>query len=96
LPSLWSELSQQIYLGDEKFVKRMQKKLDHTEDLSEIPRAQRRPLAKPLQYYELRYKDKKRAIVEAYFTGDYTMKAIADHFKVHYSTVSRSIKKAET
>lgn len=95
LPSLWSELSQQIYLGDEKFVKRLQKKLDHTEDLSEIPRAQRRPLAKPLQYYESRYKDKKRGIVEAYSTGDYTMKAIADYFKVHYSTVSRAIKKAD-
>ena len=96
LPGLWSELSQQIYLGDEKFIKRLQKKLDHTQDLSEIPRAQRRPLAKPLQYYGSRYKDKKRGMVDAFSTGDYTMKAIADYFKVHYSTVSRAIKKAET
>jgi DNA-binding MarR family transcriptional regulator len=28
-------------------------------------------------------------------TGDYTMKDIAGHFDVHYSTVSRAIKKAE-
>jgi hypothetical protein len=95
LPGLWSELRQQIYLGDENFVKRMQKKLNKSVDLSEIPRAQRRPKAKPLQHYESRYKDKKRAIVEAYTTGYYTMKEIAEHFRVHYSTVSRAIKKAE-
>lgn len=95
LPGLWSELTQQIYLGDENFVKRMQRKLDKSADLSEIPRTQRRPKAKPLAYYELIYKDRKRAMVEAYFTGDYTMKEIAEYFEVHYSTVSRAIKKTE-
>jgi len=95
LPGLWSELTQQIYLGDENFVKRMQRKLDKSADLSEIPRAQRRPKAKPLAHYELIYKDRKRAMVEAYFTGDYTMKEIAEYFEVHYSTVSRAIKKTE-
>jgi DNA-binding MarR family transcriptional regulator len=95
LPSLWSDLRRQIYLGDENFVKRMQKQLDNSADLSEIPRIQRRHKAKPLQYYEMRYKDKKLGMVQAYSTGDYTMKEIAGHFDVHYSTVSRAIKKAE-
>jgi len=63
--------------------------------VSEIPRIQHRSKAKPLQYYEQRYKDKKRAMVQAYSTGDYTMKEIAGYFDVHYSTVSRAIKKAE-
>ena len=34
-------------------------------------------------------------IVSAYVSGDYLMKDIADEFNVHYSTVSRAIKKAE-
>lgn len=96
LPSLWSALKQQIYLGDERFLKRMQEQVDCNEDLREIPRTQRRQLAKPLQYYKTRYQDKKQGMVVAYSTGDYTMKEIAACFNVHYSTVSRAIKKAET
>ncbi len=95
LPSLWTELSKQIYLGDQHFVKKMQEKLDKRGDLSEIPRAQYRPKAKTLEQYELEFEDKKRGMVEAYSSGDYTMKEIAAHFNVHYSTVSRAIKKAE-
>ena len=34
-------------------------------------------------------------MVEAYRTGDYTMKDIADYFNVHYSTVSRAMKRTE-
>lgn len=95
LPSLWRALSRQIYLGGEGFVERMQKELDENADLSEIPRVQRRPPTKPLVYYVGRYKDKKRGMVEAYHTGEYTMKAIAEQFEVHYSTVSRAIKNSE-
>lgn len=95
VPGIWSALRQQIYLGDETFVKRMQKKLDKRVDLTEIPRAQRRPKAKPLPHDASRYQDTKRLMVDAYATGDYTMKQIAEHFTVHYSTVSRAIKKAE-
>jgi REP element-mobilizing transposase RayT len=80
LPSLWTELSQQIYLGDEGFIKQMQNKLDADKDLSEIPRAQHRPKAKPLDYYERLYKDKKRGMAEAYYSGEYTMKDIATKF----------------
>ena len=96
LPSLWTDLTQQIYLGDERFLKKMQKAMDKQADLSEIPRVQRRPKAKPLQYYEERYKDRDRGMVEAYLTGDYTMKEISEYFNVHYSTVSRAIKKQES
>jgi DNA-directed RNA polymerase specialized sigma24 family protein len=59
------------------------------------PKMQRRPKAKPLIYYVELYKDKRRGMVEAYQTGDYTMKEVAEQFDVHYSTVSRAIKYAE-
>ncbi len=35
-------------------------------------------------------------MIEAYATGDYTMKEIVAHFNVQYATVGRAIKKAET
>ena len=70
--------------------------MDQQADLSEIPRAQRRLPAKCLQYYEENYQDRVRGMVEAYRTGDYTMKDIADYFNVHYSTVSRAIKRTES
>jgi DNA-binding MarR family transcriptional regulator len=61
-------------------------------DVSEINRLQRRPLAKPLQWYEENVADRKQAMALAYASGDYTMKEISEWFCVHYSTVSRAVK----
>lgn len=94
LPSLWSKLSGQVYLGSEPFIKSMQRLADKVA-ISEIPRAQRRPLAKSLSHYQAKYRDPKAAMVAAYATGDYTLQAIADFFDVHYATVSRAVKKGE-
>jgi hypothetical protein len=55
----------------------------------------RRVVAKPLAYYEERHTDPKAAMVAAYRSGDYSMKAIAEYFGVHYSTVSRAIEDKE-
>ena len=91
LPSLWEQLSGQVFLGSEPFIKRMQQLTDKT-NIGEMPRAQRRPLAKPLDYYQKKHRDAKAAMVAAYATGDYSMQAIADFFGVHYATVSRAVK----
>lgn len=95
LPSLWQDLRQQIYLGEEKFIKRMQRKAPTTGDLSEVPKVQRRPRARALEYYGNRYKNRNRAISIAFQSGSYTMKQIADYFGIHYSTVSRAIRDYE-
>lgn len=95
LPPVWGNLKQQIYLGDDQFVEQMQKHLEETLKLKEVPRVQHRPPAKPLTYYQARHKTRDAAMVAAYATGDYTMHKIAEHFEVHYSTVSRAIKKSE-
>jgi len=94
LPSLWGDLKQQIYLGDDKFVAKMQKKIESSGDIKEIPRIQRRKKAKALSDY-LAYDDAKLGMAAAYQTGDYTMNTIAEAFGVHYSTVSRAVKGAE-
>jgi len=94
LPSVWEQLSGQVFLGSDRFLKRMQAMSDKA-TIGEIPRAQRRPVAKPLDYYQTKHRDAKAAMIAAYATGDYTLQAIADHFGVHYATVSRAVKKGE-
>ncbi|MGB9094011.1 MAG: hypothetical protein WCB93_07840 [Gallionella sp.] len=94
LPSIWDQLSGQVYLGSEAFINGMQHLTDKIA-IGEIPRAQRRPLAKPLSHYQAKYHDPRAAMVAAYATGDYTMQAIADYFGVHYATVSRTVRKGE-
>ncbi len=90
--NLWEQsLRQPIYLGDEAFVTRMQAKLAES-DLAEVPRAQHRRPALPLAEYAKRHPERRAAMAAAYRSGDYTLKAIAEHFGVHYSTVSRALR----
>lgn len=94
-PPIWNALRHQIYLGTEAFVQRLQRKINASEDLSEIPRAQRRPAPKPLSHYERQTKDPKLAMARAHAVGGYTLKEVAQHFGVHYSTVSRAVRMYE-
>ncbi|MBI3795359.1 MAG: transposase [Deltaproteobacteria bacterium] len=90
-PSVWTQLRQQIFLGSEEFVTTLQNKLGPERDLSEIPREQRRNPPAPLTFYEGHTPDRAQAMALAYHSGAYTLKAIARHFGVHYSTVSRAV-----
>jgi len=92
---LWQNLRQQIYLGSEEFVAEVQSRIDPSQDLSEIPGAQRRPAAEPLSWYAEQYPDRGEAMAQAYLSGAYTLAAIARHFGVHYSTVSRAVRRHE-
>ena len=94
LPSVWGGLRGQVYLGSEAFMQRMQALSDKS-NIAEIPRAQRRPLAKPLSHYRDFLADPHVAMSAAYATGDYTMQQIAEYFGVHYATVSRAVKRGE-
>lgn len=94
LPSLWEQLSSQVFLGSDTFLEQMQTMANKTA-IGEIPRSQRRPVAKPLDYYQTRHQDPQTAMAAAYATGDYTLQAIATHFGVHYATVSRAVAKGE-
>lgn len=49
--------------------------------------------ARPL--YMVRYSNPHSAMAAAYLNEDYTLKAIAEYFYVHYSTVSRAAVKNE-
>jgi putative transposase len=94
-PSIWRGLQNQMYLGGEDFIAHMQTRLQATESLDEIPKVQRQPVPQSLHAYAEAYDDKRLAMVAAYASGAYTLKAIAAYFGVHYSTVSREVRRVE-
>lgn len=91
--SPWQALKHQSILGDEAFVARFRDP-DRLEQLSEIPKTQRRPLSGELVMYRANY-PRDEAMARAYLSGAYTMKAIGDFFGVHYMTVSRAVQRYE-
>ncbi|MFH2124222.1 MAG: addiction module toxin RelE, partial [Pseudomonadota bacterium] len=82
-------------LGSEEFVERMQALVADRSAMTEVPRTQRRPQAKPIEHYRDTIADKKCAMAAAYATGDYTMQEIATCFSVHYATVSRAVRQKQ-
>lgn len=90
--SIWTELRQQIYLGDKKFVERMQRKAELQGDELSIPRVQRRPPALSIAAIAAKHPERNEAIVAAYSTGAYNYREIAEHFGLHLATVGRIIR----
>ena len=91
---IWGGLRQQIYLGDERFVERMQAKAKIEGDVLSVPQAQRRPPAPSLMDIVARHEARNDAIVAAYATGAYSYREIAEHFNIHLGTVGRIVRKA--
>lgn len=89
---IWSELRQQIYLGDEKFVEKMQAKAVPQKDPVSIPRAQRRKPALSLAAISAGHRERNAAMVAAYATGAYSYREIAEYFGVHPATVGRVVR----
>ncbi|UTW12812.1 hypothetical protein [Marinobacterium rhizophilum] len=73
----------------------MQKRINEADRLLEIPSAQRRPLAKPLDYYVKVTASRNEAIVKAPASKGYSMKLIGEYFGLHYSRISRIISEAK-
>ena len=72
----------------------MQSLLDQQIFPAEIPRAQRQAVKRALVDFAKKY-PRDEAIALAYLSGQHTMAAIAKHFGVHYTTVSRAVKNHE-
>lgn len=94
LPSVWTKLKSQVYLGSDSFIKNMQALIDEKPNLAEIARVQRRALSQPLSAFAEQF-PKKQAIALAYLSGQHTMAAVAAYFGVHYTTVSRIVSNHE-
>lgn len=92
LQSPMANLRHQMVLGDDEFVKRL-KAGQIVANRTEISRPQRKCLALALHEYRGSFDDRSEAMARAYLDGAYTMAEIAEHFSVHYKTVSRAVQK---
>lgn len=72
-PSPWAKLRNQVFLGDDEFVSRLQGGLEGDRDLGEIPAAQRRGAPKTLEYYAKHYPELDLAMAKAYESGGYSL-----------------------
>jgi putative transposase len=89
-PLPWEHVRHQMFLGSEAFVENFRRNIPKDRDLSEIPRAQRRPVPKTLAEYARGSFDRDKATATAYASG-YTKEAIGEHFGLHYSQVIRIV-----
>lgn len=83
-----------MYLGDEKFVERMQKQISVQGDELSIPRAHRKAVPPSLSVIAAKHRERNVAIMAAYATGAYSYREIAAHFDLHLATVGRVIRGA--
>ena len=60
------------------------------------PRARQRALVKPFATFAEESLSRREAMARAFLTDVYTMQEIADCFGVHYSTVSRAVRRLES
>jgi REP element-mobilizing transposase RayT len=91
--SPWGELQGQVLLGEEGFVTRLKDLfLIDKEQIKEIPRRRRyagRPaLGKLFKQTETKAQRNKN-ICDVHMSYGYTLKEIADHLQIHYTTVSK-------
>ena len=91
-PSVWEGLRHQVFLGSGEFAERHRVSFKSMDQLREVPRAQRRALAKTLEDFAQHCSDRREAMARAFQSGAYSMQEIANYFGVHYSTVSRAVR----
>jgi len=97
--AVWDHLRHQVFLGSEAFVAAMRERA-RTEaagrgNLAEIPKAQWQAPPPPLEIFAAEAASRDEAMVRAYLSGAYSQASIARHFAVHYSTVSRAVRRFE-
>jgi len=96
--SPWDDLQGQILLGEEGFIEKYKDLLSDKEQIKEIPRPQRyvsRPRLSKLLSKEDKTTRRNRQVYAAHVKYGYTLKEIADHIEIHYTTVSKAIKSLE-
>jgi DNA-directed RNA polymerase specialized sigma24 family protein len=92
--SIWSGLNRQVFLGDDGFVERMQRRIDGAKDDVQIPKLQRRAPAPTLAELAERAESRNEAIVAAHATGAYSYSEIGAFFGLHFATIGKIVRKA--
>jgi DNA-binding NarL/FixJ family response regulator len=89
----------QIVLGEETFLENFKEVLENKKRVKEIPRSQRyigRPDLSHIFKGPETNDQRNACIYRAHLDQGYTMKEIAAHLGIHYTTVSKVIAKKET
>ncbi len=89
--AVWDDLKRQAYLGSDGFVDDVLRRIEEARDLTEVPAREHRPEPLPVGWYDETYSDGREAMARAYLSGGHSLSAVARHFGVHYSTVSRAV-----
>jgi len=92
--SPWNALKGQILLGSEGFLERHRSQLKEAVKVQEIPRRQRYA-GRPALEEILKRSPKDRSIYQAHVEYGYTLREISDKIGVHYTTVSKIVKRME-
>lgn len=91
------EVKGQLYLGKDTFIDQIGHLLRGKDRLKEIPRKQRYitrlPLREVLKYQNKNQRD--HAVYIAHLQYAYSLKEIAEYLGIHYTTVSRAVKRIE-
>ncbi len=95
IASPWENLKSQIFLGDEQFIVRMHAQHQSAKEDVQIPLQQRRLPPPSLQDIEQQSPDRNAAIIAAYATGGYSYQQIANHFRLHFTTVGKIIRNSD-
>ena len=82
-------------LGDADFVTEMQKKIGREKEDLNIPRQQKRLIAKPLSEIAAQLQDRKTAIIAAYKTGAYNQREIGEFYQLHPTPVGVILRKSK-
>ncbi|MFW2439887.1 MAG: REP-associated tyrosine transposase [Arenicellales bacterium] len=90
--SPWKKIRAQIYLGGESFVEEMQSRIETLSENVDIPLAQMRPPAPPLEEIARQYTSRNEAIAAAYATGCYSYKEIGSCFNLHFTTIAKIVR----
>ncbi len=87
----------QLFLGQENFIDEIKPLMRGKERLKEITREQRYLTRPPLNeiFKPKDQKSKDQVMYEAHLQYGYTLKDIAEYIGVHYTTVSRAVRKIE-
>jgi len=91
--SPWKDLRGEIFLGDGAFVHEVKDLFKQKEEIGEIPRKQRYAIRPSLSELFGKGPSDLETVMNAHTSYRYTLKEIGDYLGIHYSTVSRMIKR---
>ena len=95
LPDPKEQIKHQMFLGNNRFIDEHRQTIEKPEKLREVSKAHKRSIALSLIDYQKKYLHRNEAMARAYLSGAHIMAEIGEHFKVHYMTVSRAVKRYE-